>query len=112
LFEFPREERLRKSGIRRVFRSGDRSETGCMRLYVIREGAGKKAAFAVRKCRRSAVRRNRYKRLLREIYRLNKHSLRDGIRIFLLLEKPDFEAGFRDLEKEFLTICRKADIVI
>ncbi len=109
---FPRERRLRKDQLKRVLREGGRTGRGRLRvLHLSEPGSGKKAGFVVRGSRNSSVTRNRYKRLLREIYRLNQDSIRQDEWLVLILQKPESEAGFFDLEKEFLTICRKAGIL-
>ncbi len=113
LHKFPREERLKKDELRRVIFQGSKTVRGGLRLYVMHvEGAGRKAAFVVRGCRGSAVERNRLKRLFREVYRLNKHSLKKDIRLVFILEKPDRRLEYSDIEKEFLAICRQAGVTV
>ncbi len=109
---FPRQRRLKKDQLKRVLREGRRAGGGRLRvLHLSEPGSGKKAGFVVRGSRNSSVTRNRYKRLLREIYRLNQDSFRKDGWLVLILQKPESEAGFFELEKEFLTICRKSGIL-
>lgn len=113
LFGLDREERLKKSELRRICTAGRRFSHRRVKLFVLTgETAGKQAAFVVRGSKKSAVRRNRYKRLLRETYRLNKHRIKDGVRLVLIINAPSQDVLKEDIEEDFLAACKQADIII
>lgn len=51
--------------------------------------------------------RNRYKRLLRESFRLNRGRLADGDYVLYLRPGCRWE-GFAEAERDFLDLCQKA----
>jgi len=96
-----------------VFLKGKKTTGRSLKLYSFEQkGAGRKASFIVKKFKKSAVERNRYKRILREIYRLNKNALKPDVWLVLIALKPLSEAGAASLETEFIKICREAGIII
>ncbi|HDQ00672.1 MAG TPA: ribonuclease P protein component [bacterium] len=66
---------------------------------------GKKVGFVVSKTEKKAVRRNRLKRMMREIYRLNKSKFPDGFH-YALLAKGTCD-DYYCLEKEILNLVGK-----
>ena len=70
-----------------------------------------KVAFSVPKRNfKLAVHRNRIKRLLREVYRLNKHILIDnsnGNFIFMFIYTNKTEWSYQDLEKKMIVLLHK-----
>ena len=82
---FRRDERLhRKCDFKRVFREGRRFSASGLTIWILRreetEAPGKpRLGLAIPKAYGNAVARNRVKRLIREVFRLNKTGLPPGV---------------------------------
>ena len=115
-FRFPKNERLKsKEKIASLFSEGKSLTKYPLKIFYLEEegeAAFPKVAFSVpKRSFRKAVQRNRVKRLLREVYRLNKGRYFNNIEgnfAFLILylgkEVPDFnglEAKMHLLFEEF-----------
>lgn len=59
----------------------------------------------------NAVVRNRARRLLREAFRLHQHDLLQPVDLVLVARNSIAEKGFVEVEKDFLTILRKAGLL-
>ena len=57
-----------------------------------------------------AVKRNRVKRRLREIYRLNESKFSPGWDLVVVVRKGGFEAGYRELEADFMRLMKKLGV--
>lgn len=109
---FRKQERLKSAErISEIYRKGTKLKQGFLLLYhQDSEVQQHRVAFAVPKRKvPSAVKRNAIKRKLREVYRLNKSALPDGIPpkdfilMFLGSEAPDYQK----LERSYLKLCEK-----
>ena len=59
-----------------------------------------------------AVERNRARRLMKEVYRLNQHSIREGYHIVIVGRGPLKNATYEKAEKEILYLLRKSKLLI
>jgi ribonuclease P protein component len=58
----------------------------------------------------NAVTRNKIRRRLKEIYRLNEAGLRIGFDIVMIAKVKSRHADYRTLNNEFLALCSKLDL--
>ena len=58
----------------------------------------------------NAVQRNRVRRRLREIYRLNEPKIRPGLDIILVARTRARFASYWELDRAFLTLCGKLNL--
>ena len=79
-------------------------------LVVKDERYNGKVGFAAGKKLGGAVVRNRVKRLMREAYRLNKNFLRRDCGMILVGRKFLVNAKFKDAQKAFLDLCKRAQL--
>ena len=60
---------------------------------------------------KSSVIRNRKRRQIREIIRLNKEKLKKGYSIIVSPKEKILEVDYKEIEKELLELCKKAGIM-
>lgn len=115
-FTFPKKEKLKSRKLfDQLFAEGKGIKTGNVKLIYLKTKLPEEVLFQVgvavpKKNFKSAVKRNRIKRLLRESYRLNKHLIfnnSEGAFAFLFLylgkEIPDYNT----IERNIQTILQK-----
>ncbi|ADU96443.1 ribonuclease P protein component [Thermovibrio ammonificans] len=111
-FTFTKEERLRKRrDFERVFAHGKSLGGSTVAFYFLENDVGRPRAgfIASKKVSRKAVERNRAKRLMREVFRLNKHRL-GPFDIVFIARKGIVGKRFQDVEADFLRLAKKAGI--
>lgn len=104
-FTFKKYERIRKKKeFEHVFSNGRWLNSKYVDIcYAF--GQSRKAGFIVsKKISKKAVIRNKVKRRLREIYRLNKHSLPDSLQLIIVAKKGVDKLKYSDLENEIKTL--------
>jgi len=107
---FSRAERLKlRADYRRCIRSGGRAAGQYITLYlckndlgIIRLGAGTTRRLG------NAVRRNRAKRLVREVFRLHKSELPPGVDLVALPKIPWADPTLDQLAADLITTARLA----
>ena len=113
-FSFSRNLRLRlRSEFQAVYTRGKRTRGKIMTLiiYFPQEEHSFKAGLTVRKkFYKRAVDRNKIKRRLREIVRLNREKLPDNVWIVMHAEPGILNVSWQTLENEFNELCMKAGI--
>ncbi|WP_456397981.1 ribonuclease P protein component [Desulfurobacterium sp.] len=112
-FSLHKEERIKKSrDFKYVFESGKSLGGVTLALYFILKSNGKPRAgfIASKRFSKKAVDRNRAKRLMREVFRLNKHRLYPCDIVFIA-KKGIKGASYFDVEKDFLKLACKAGIL-
>ena len=96
---------------RRLYRTPGAADS-CMVLYARRNREGKnRVGFTVSKKLGHAVVRNRTRRRLREVYRLNESALKPGYDIVIVARSRAVEAPFSKLTASFLRLADKAGIL-
>jgi ribonuclease P protein component len=93
---FPRQSRLlRERDFKRVYESGERLSCYPLRFRVLRRAdGGSRLGLSVGQKVGDAVRRNRWKRAIREAFRLNRHLLRSPYEV---VASVDWQAGPEDV---------------
>ena len=97
----------------RVRREGERSVNGCVIANWRRlpPGMGSRLGVITAGKIGGAVVRNRARRLLRESFRLHQHDLAQSVEVVLVARPSIVGKDFSDVERDFLTIFRKAGLL-
>ena len=93
---------------RRMYQKGASAAGGCMVIYCRRNKLDHNRLGLTASVKLGhAVVRNRARRRLREVYRLNSPRLRTGWDIILVARGRTVTASWKELNDTFLRLCRK-----
>ena len=96
---------------RRLYRTNGYAN-GLMVLYARKNRTeGNRVGITVSKKLGKAHIRNRVRRRLREVYRLNEHSFQPGWDIVVVARQKAVDCDFQELTKAYLALAQKAGIL-
>jgi len=97
---------------RRLYNKGKSAASQCVVVYCRRNGkAENRIGITVSTKIGGAVQRNRIRRRLKEIYRLNEGKLPIGYDIIIVARMRSRFAGYREIENSVLALFRKLGLV-
>ncbi len=112
---FLKSERLRQSGeFKAVFQQCRKLEDSCLALYVQfnnEDAALRKFGVSLSRALGKAYLRNRLKRRLREIYRVEKEKFRGGYQVILIPKRGSAARTFAELRQSFLSLAQRSGLL-
>lgn len=97
---------------RRLYNKGKTAVTPYLVVYCLKNRTGdRRVGFTVSTKLGKAVVRNRIRRQLREIYRLNSDKLVDGVDMILVARTRCVGADYHKMEKAYLRCCRELGLM-
>ena len=103
----------KNSDFRRLYSKGKSAVTPYLVVYCRGNGrAVNRIGFTVSSKLGHAVVRNRVRRQLREIYRLNSDRLKSGRDLIIVARSRCVNGNYRKMEASFLTACEKLGLLI
>ena len=97
---------------RRLYRKGKSAVGGCMVMYCHKNKLGHNRLGLTASVKLGhAVVRNRSRRRLREVYRLNQENLKKGYDIILVARTRTVTASWKELNDTFMKLSRKLDLL-
>ncbi len=111
--DLKKEYRIRENReFRYVYRRGKVCVSSRAVLYVLPQaGQSTRIGFVTGKKIGSAVKRNRARRLMREVYRLHRHRLQQGYLLVLVGRSPLTRSTYAEAEKDIVGLWKRARVI-
>ncbi len=105
--------RLRKNeDFKMVYKKGKNYWNRNLVLYKKKNGLNySRIGFSITKKFGNSVERNRTKRRLKEVCRLNFHNIKDGYDIIIIPKKNIIDIGYKELESAMLHILKISNLM-
>jgi ribonuclease P protein component len=113
-FELPRSSRLQRASEFKLVRACGKSWTGThLILAALYRETGFSPRVGIITTRRlgNAVVRNRIRRRIREIFRLNQHRIKEGYWVVTIARVSSVFTSYRELERDWLRLAERASIL-
>lgn len=96
----------------RLYRKGKSAVTPCLVVYAkASRRDGNRVGFTVSTKLGKAVKRNRVRRRLREIYRLHESEIARGTDLVIVARGRAVSADYRQLESAYMTALKKLELL-
>lgn len=113
-FSFSKKERLLSTrDFKVVYQNKRWTSNEYLSLYFLpKKESGKRIGFSIKKKIGSAVIRNKIKRILREVYRLNKYNIKDNFDFVITVRKIFPIISYKSIEPYFLKLFKKVNLLV
>ena len=109
-YKFSRKQKIvNKKQFAEVFKNGIKINGFFLKIHVLSQEKEKKIGIVISRKIKGAVKRNRYKRLIREYYRLNQNKISEGTKIVVVVYKDIKPDKYGVVEKEISKLLKKAE---
>ena len=104
---FPKEKRIRSNMLfRKILSSGRCFRNEILTIYTAQNDCGfSRLGISVSKSCGNAVKRNRLKRLVREVFRQNQHEIPNNYDYLVLIKKEIDQPSFELIKSSFLNLA-------
>ena len=108
--QFPKTSRvLKRDRFRQVYDEGRKFQAKYFTAFLLANSIGQpRIGITVTRKIGNSVERNRARRLVREVFRKNKWLVPQGVDIVINAKRVLVEAGYHDLEGDFITFLERA----
>jgi ribonuclease P protein component len=106
LFSFQKEKRICSNVLfRKILSSGQSLRNELMAVYIAKNDCGfSRLGVSISKSCGNAAKRNRLKRLIREVFRQNQHDIPNGYDYLVLIKRKIDQPSFEQIKNSFLNL--------